>query len=85
MIPPVSNEAESEIALEGRGANIILDKVGFCFDVSMQANCFKGAIGACFEDFTLGFNLEVIDFIPPRNEICGPLVAKLSANFLVSA
>ena len=69
MVPLVSNEAEAVIALEGQGANIILVKV---------------AISACFEDFALGFNPEVIDFIPPRNKIGRTLVAKLSANFLVS-
>ena len=84
MVPWISNEAKAVIPLECRCADVILINGSFRFSMCMQINCFKGSIRAFFEDFVLGFNPEVIDFIPPRNEIGRPLVAKLSANFLVS-
>ena len=84
MVPWVSNEAEAVIALEGRSANVILVKGRFCFDLCSRPNVLRTRF-ACFEDFALGFNSAVVDFILPKNEIGRSLVAKLSANFLVSS
>lgn len=83
MAPRVSNEAEAVISLEGRFTDVILVKGSFCFDLCSRPIVLRTRF-ACFEDFALGFNSAVVDFILPKNEIGRSLVAKLSANFLVS-
>ena len=85
MIPGISDEAEAVIIFKYWWFYIVLGKSFVDSDVRAQANCFELARDAFLEDFCFGFNGEVINFVPPGDEICRPLVAKLFANFFVSA
>ena len=85
MVPWVSNEAEAVIALERRCTDVVLVESSCCFNVRVQPKGFEIAADTFFLYLAFCFDSKIIQFVPPGDEVCGPLVAKLPANFLVSA